>query len=113
MAITKKLRVVFYALATLELVLLSALYGWGRVGLHWKQYHSSALPQLVRRVHWRRCPRLTSSFYFPWFLPCRFWSPGGFPGRVGSYGQESQRRYLALTFSMQLLPAGISSLTGG
>jgi hypothetical protein len=28
MAITKKLRVVFYALATLELMLLSALYAW-------------------------------------------------------------------------------------
>jgi len=25
---------VFYALATLELMLLSALYAWGRVGLH-------------------------------------------------------------------------------
>jgi hypothetical protein len=34
MAITKKLRVVFYALATLELLVLSALYAWGRVGLH-------------------------------------------------------------------------------
>jgi len=34
MAITKKLRVVFYALATLELVLLSAMYAWGRVGMH-------------------------------------------------------------------------------
>jgi hypothetical protein len=34
MAITKKLRVVFYALATLEMLLLSALYAWGRVGLH-------------------------------------------------------------------------------
>jgi hypothetical protein len=34
MALTKKLRVVFYALATLELMLLTALYAWGRVGLH-------------------------------------------------------------------------------
>jgi hypothetical protein len=34
MAITKKLRVVFYALATLELLVLSALYAWGRTGLH-------------------------------------------------------------------------------
>jgi len=34
MAITKKLRVVFYALATLELLVLSALYAWGRMGLH-------------------------------------------------------------------------------
>jgi hypothetical protein len=34
MATNKKLRLVFYALATLELVLLSALYAWGRVGLH-------------------------------------------------------------------------------
>jgi hypothetical protein len=33
MAINKKMRVVFYALAALELVLLSALYAWGRVGL--------------------------------------------------------------------------------
>jgi hypothetical protein len=32
MTITKRLRVVFYALATVELVLLSALYAWGRVG---------------------------------------------------------------------------------
>jgi hypothetical protein len=34
MAITRKLRVVFYALATLELMLLTALYAWGRAGLH-------------------------------------------------------------------------------
>jgi hypothetical protein len=34
MATTKKLRLVFYALVTLELMLLSALYTWGRVGLH-------------------------------------------------------------------------------
>jgi hypothetical protein len=34
MAINNKLRLVFYALATLELFLLSALYAWGRVGLH-------------------------------------------------------------------------------
>jgi hypothetical protein len=33
MAISKKLRVVFYALATLELLVFSALYAWGRVGL--------------------------------------------------------------------------------
>jgi len=32
MAITKRLRVVFYALAILEMVLLSAFYAWGRVG---------------------------------------------------------------------------------
>jgi hypothetical protein len=32
MTITKRLRVVFYALATVELMLLSALYAWGRVG---------------------------------------------------------------------------------
>jgi len=32
--ITKKLRLVFYALATLELMLLSAIYAWGHVGLH-------------------------------------------------------------------------------
>jgi hypothetical protein len=31
--VTKKLRVVFYALATLELILLSALYAWGWVAL--------------------------------------------------------------------------------
>jgi len=29
--ITKRLRVVFYALATLELILLSAMYAWGGV----------------------------------------------------------------------------------
>jgi hypothetical protein len=29
--ITKRLRLVFYALATLEMLLLSALYAWGRV----------------------------------------------------------------------------------
>jgi len=34
MAITKRLRLVFYALATLELMLLSALYAWGGTGLH-------------------------------------------------------------------------------
>jgi hypothetical protein len=32
MTITKRLRVVFYALATVELMLLSALYAWGQVG---------------------------------------------------------------------------------
>jgi hypothetical protein len=32
MAITKRLRVVFYALAIVEMVLLSAFYAWGRVG---------------------------------------------------------------------------------
>jgi hypothetical protein len=31
MAITKQLRLVFYALATLEMILLSAFYAWGRV----------------------------------------------------------------------------------
>jgi hypothetical protein len=31
MAINKRLRVVFYALATLEMILLSAFYAWGRV----------------------------------------------------------------------------------
>jgi hypothetical protein len=31
MAMTKRLRLVFYALATLELILLSAFYAWGRV----------------------------------------------------------------------------------
>ena len=31
MAITKRVRVVFYALATLEMILLSAFYAWGRV----------------------------------------------------------------------------------
>jgi hypothetical protein len=34
MAITKRLRLVFYALATMELMLISALYAWGRTGLH-------------------------------------------------------------------------------
>jgi hypothetical protein len=34
MAITKRLRVVFYALAILELMLLTALSAWGRAGLH-------------------------------------------------------------------------------
>jgi hypothetical protein len=32
MTITKRLRLMFYALAMVELVLLSALYAWGRVG---------------------------------------------------------------------------------
>jgi hypothetical protein len=32
--INKKLRLVFYALATLEMILLSAFYAWGRVALH-------------------------------------------------------------------------------
>lgn len=32
--ITKKLRLLFYGLATLELMLLSALYAWGHTGLH-------------------------------------------------------------------------------
>lgn len=32
MTITKQLRLVFYALAILEMLLLSALYAWGRVG---------------------------------------------------------------------------------
>jgi hypothetical protein len=31
MAINKRVRIVFYALATLELILLSAFYAWGRV----------------------------------------------------------------------------------
>jgi hypothetical protein len=31
MAITKRLRLVFYALAILEMVLLSAFYAWGHV----------------------------------------------------------------------------------
>jgi hypothetical protein len=31
MAITKRLRLVFYALAIVELILLSAFYAWGRV----------------------------------------------------------------------------------
>jgi hypothetical protein len=31
MAIDKRIRVVFYALATLEMILLSAFYAWGRV----------------------------------------------------------------------------------
>jgi hypothetical protein len=31
MAITKQMRIVFYALAILEMLLLSALYAWGRV----------------------------------------------------------------------------------
>jgi len=30
--ITRKLRLAFYALAILEMVLLSAFYAWGRVG---------------------------------------------------------------------------------
>jgi hypothetical protein len=30
MMITKRARVVFYALATLEMLLLSALYAWGQ-----------------------------------------------------------------------------------
>jgi len=34
MAITKRLRVAFYALAILEMVLVSALYAWGRMSLH-------------------------------------------------------------------------------
>ena len=34
MANNKRVRVVFYALVTLEMLLLSALYAWGRVGLH-------------------------------------------------------------------------------
>jgi len=31
MAIDKRVRVIFYALATLEMILLSAFYAWGRV----------------------------------------------------------------------------------
>jgi hypothetical protein len=31
MAINKRLRVIFYALATLEMILLSALYSWARI----------------------------------------------------------------------------------
>jgi hypothetical protein len=31
MAINKRVRVLFYALATLEMILLSAFYAWGRV----------------------------------------------------------------------------------
>jgi hypothetical protein len=31
MAMTKRLRVAFYALAILEMILLSAFYAWGRV----------------------------------------------------------------------------------
>jgi len=34
MAITKRLRVAFYALAIVEMILLSAFYAWGRAG-HW------------------------------------------------------------------------------
>jgi len=30
MAIDKRVRVIFYALATLEMILLSAFYAWGR-----------------------------------------------------------------------------------
>ena len=32
MAITKRLRFVFYALVTLEVLLLSGYYSWGRTG---------------------------------------------------------------------------------
>jgi hypothetical protein len=31
MAITKQMRIMFYALAILEMILLSAFYAWGRV----------------------------------------------------------------------------------
>jgi hypothetical protein len=34
MTITKRLRLVFYGLATLELMLLSALYAWGCMAWH-------------------------------------------------------------------------------
>lgn len=34
MANNKRVRMVFYALVTLEMLLLSALYAWGKVGLH-------------------------------------------------------------------------------
>lgn len=33
MAITKRLRFVFYALVTLEVLLLSSYYSWGRAGV--------------------------------------------------------------------------------